>query len=65
MKEKEALEMKNKLFFLSVSDDVHSFIKKLYKHGYIILTPEELNKVDAMTTLAEAHGMNPFKPKKD
>lgn len=62
MKEKEAL---NKLCPIPTTDEKCNFLKNLYKQGYLILSPEEIEKVHAMTVLAEVHGMNPFKPKKE
>ena len=40
------------------------FVEWLYdKHGGVIANKEEHDKINGMTSLAEAHGMNPFKPK--
>lgn len=61
MKREEAIDK-----FVPTRDtgnDIYVFIDKLYYEGYLILTPEDLKKVEAMTVLAEVHGMNPFKPK--
>lgn len=35
-------------------------INEIYKEGYMIITPEELKKIDSITVLAHIHGMNPF-----
>ena len=36
------------------------WVDYLYNRGYIIITPEEIKKINAMTVLASIHGMNPF-----
>ena len=40
-----------------------SFIAWLYKNGYEILTPDEVEKVNGMIVMAHVHGMNPFEKK--
>lgn len=44
----------------ATSPSTRSFVRWLYENGYIIITPDELGKIDGMTVLAHAHGMNPF-----
>ena len=39
------------------------FVNRLYAKGYMIISPEELKKINGMTIIAEIHGQNPFKPK--
>lgn len=41
-----------------------NFIKYLYKLGYVIISPEELEKINGMTIMAHIHGMNPFEKEK-
>jgi len=60
MKEKEALD---KLGPIPTTDEICNFVKNLYKKGYLIVSPEELDKINSITVLAGVHGMNPFKPK--
>lgn len=49
-------------FFKDADDTVFGkhFINWLYDRGYMIVTPEELEKIDGMTIMAHIHGMNPF-----
>jgi len=60
MKKKEVLDKFDPYRYNAIFS---SFVNWLYKKGNIILSPEEVKGVDAMTTLAETHGMNPFNPK--
>jgi len=63
MKREEAIDK-----FAQTCDPVNHLyilVDKLYKEGYIILTPNELKKVNTAIVLADVHGMNPFKPKKE
>jgi len=46
MKEKEALD---KLCPIPTTDETRNFLKDLYKEGYLILSPEELEKVNSIT----------------
>lgn len=61
MKKEEAI----KQFFPSPDDTVFgiNWINSIYKDGYVILSPEEMKKVDSVIVIADVHGMNPFKPK--
>lgn len=60
MTKDEAIEK----FFPMVDDSTFgkTFIRGIYDEGYLVLTPEEVKKVDACIVLADVHGMNPFAP---
>ena len=47
----------------ATSPSTRSFVRWLYENGYIIITPDELGKIDGMTVMAHFHGMNPFENK--
>jgi hypothetical protein len=52
--------IKDEALKLSSGQEQETFVKWLYDRGYIIVTPDELDKINGMTVLAHAHGMNPF-----
>lgn len=62
MKKEEAM----KCFFPDLDKTVYgkSFIHHLYEKGYLILSPEEMKKVNSAIVIADVHGMNPFKETK-
>ena len=39
------------------------FIEWLYENGYMILSPDEIKKVNQAIVIADIHGMNPFSKK--
>ena len=44
----------------ATSPSTRSFVKWLYENGYMIVTPDELDKINGMCVMAHFHGMNPF-----
>lgn len=64
MDKESALEELQKEFHLSWHKDYDklTLIETLYSNGYVICSPEDMEKINGMTALAEVHGMNPFNP---
>lgn len=63
MERDRAIELINNYWMHHDCNHVN-FIKYLYKNGYMIISPIELEKINGMTIMAHIHGMNPFEEKK-
>ena len=44
----------------ATSPSTRNFVSWLYENGHMIITPDELEKINGMTVMAHVHGMNPF-----
>ena len=47
----------------ATSPSTRSFVAWLYENGYMVVNPDELEKINSMTVMAHFHGMNPFENK--